>query len=191
MLAVRSIELSSVSGGVLGYIVFVARVHVNLAIHLLLDQIEPLFKDHLNVDANRLAYLASWERTSYLLLLVLGEVGPIVAQRLHELFKEDKVRFVCRRAGFQFLDETGPSRANFLVNFGEKGQNTILVHLLVKSAVVGIRLSRLPAVILLARIDTGIGWFVLPEVESLSWVNLATDPHTEVLVGENPIAIGV
>jgi len=67
-------------------------------------------------------------------------------------------------------------------DLSEKLNRLVLVHSLMQRAVLGITLSGLPALLMLAAVDAKGRRLVLSEVKSLRWVNLAAHCQLEVLV---------
>ena len=53
------INLAGVAHGILRDVLFISGTHVNLRVHVLLEQVKSLFKQHRDVDSNILTDLAS------------------------------------------------------------------------------------------------------------------------------------
>lgn len=53
------VNLAGVAHGILRDVLFISGTHVNLRVHVLLEQIKSLFKQHRDVDSNILTDLAS------------------------------------------------------------------------------------------------------------------------------------
>ena len=73
----ESIDLACVAIWVLGNVLLVARNHVDFRIHMLLQQVESLLKQHGNVDSDFLTNLASWESEPNLVQLVLRKFQTV------------------------------------------------------------------------------------------------------------------
>jgi hypothetical protein len=52
-------NLASVTHGILRDVLFISGTHVNLRVHVFLEQVKSLFKQHRDVDSNILTDLAS------------------------------------------------------------------------------------------------------------------------------------
>jgi hypothetical protein len=53
------VNLAGVAHGILRDVLFISGTHVNLRVHILLEQVKSLFKQHRDVDSNILTDLAS------------------------------------------------------------------------------------------------------------------------------------
>ncbi len=53
------VDLAGIAHGILRDVLFISGTHVNLRVHVLLEQVKSLFKQHRDVDSNILTDLAS------------------------------------------------------------------------------------------------------------------------------------
>ena len=171
------LSLAKVAGDVHRLIVSLGVGDIDFVVHLLKDYAELLIIDPCNIhpcSSFHSTFLARKCFQNHVLLSHRDRDSELL-QDPYEVLEEDLALVFSVGYLLHRVDETAPFPADLPVDLGEDLDGLVLVHLLVDFAVVLVVLSRLPALVMLARVHLALLGLVLSEIEALLWEHLRAD----------------
>lgn len=164
---------------------------VNLSVNFLKKLTELVVVYFNNIHSFPLALVSTRKSINEHLLLCFGKLYFETLEHDFKVIKENLIGIVLVCGLLDDLEELVPLCPDLLENLFEDGHALVLVNFLVEAAVVLDALRDLPTLLVLATVNLVHLWFILPEVEPLGWVDLASHCQLEVLVGDFAVAVQV
>jgi hypothetical protein len=210
-----TIELASVAR-LINWVVFpVIFMHIHFLIELSKFHIVLLIVKFANVKSQTAVIFSSWENLGKAFTLFICNINLVSVQERHKIVHKYDVLIIRIGLFSDFLDKLLPIRFNFLEYFFIYSNAIILLHFKMKLTKVILPKHSLPALCMLAvfltiflmRTNRGLTIsgsrcrrgapletmvrVVLPEIETLSGVNLTSNRHLEVFIRNLAIFIQI